>query len=408
MSMERRLTSLTLYGVPLLLLAGSFVWFLDNFERRPIRVQEGQSTEARRNPWLAFERFLRDGGIPVESVSGRALLTDLPPITDTLVVRLRGPLGRDRRAALRRWTEDGGRLVVEAMSVQEDAERPQEDLLADFGVRLRVDPDASPVGDEGADGLVIEIRETGLPRPLQVGLDPRYFLESEERFPGDIRVGDRLRLVRRPVGAGHLVLIADGGFLRNEDIGRHDHALFAARLVRPGPDGRVWLLHDTFMPGLAELAWSAAPEALISAGILILAWLWSLGARLGPLETDSRERRRDLLEHLDASGDFLWRHGRASSLVETSRQRILAAWLRRYPHLDRSDPLARTQDIARASGWPAERVSRALFVRAEDDRAFVEQCRLLQSLWRRTGAGRGRPAGDAGSLSNHQQSRRNG
>jgi len=396
MNSERRLAALVLYGLLLVLGVGGVLWFFDNFERRAIQIPVGYSAEARRNPWLAFERYLRRSGIQVESVAGRTPLNDPQPTTDTLVVRGLGPLNATRRAALRRWMEEGGHLIVEAVRLWDEDERPRDDLLADFGIQLQSESDEKRL-QEGSEASAFEIPAPDLSRPLRVAFDPRYHLVVESEAPGDLRLGGRLRLVERAVGAGRLTVVSDSGFMTNAEIGRHDHAFFAARLVAPNSGGKVWLLYDSSVPWLGELIWSAAPQAVISVGVLLLVWLWSLGVRLGPLRSESRARQRDLLEHLDASGDLLWRHGRAARLVETSRRRILAAWVRRHPHLERSDRNAQADAIAEFTGWPAERVSRALFTRAEDAAGFVEQARLLQSLWRRAGPGRGRPARRASS-----------
>lgn len=400
MNPERRLASLVLYGLLFVLGVGGVLWFFDHFERRTTQIPVGYSAEARRNPWLALERYLMRGGIQVESLAGRAPLSDFPPTTDTLVVRGLGPLNATRRAALRRWMEEGGHLVVEVRRLWDEDARPRDDLLADFGIRLQVESDEKRL-QEGLDVSAFEIPVPDVPRPLMVAFDPRYHLAAEGEAPGDLTVGGRLRLVERPVGAGRLTVVSDSGFMTNAEIGHQDHAFFAARLVAPTPGGKVWLIYDSAVPWLGALIWSAAPQAVISVGVLLLVWLWSLGVRLGPLRSESHARQRDLLEHLDASGDFLWRQGRAAHLVETSRRRILAAWVRRHPHLEHSDRNAQADAIAESTGWSAERVSRALFTRAEDAAGFVEQARLLQSLWRRAGSGRGRPARRASS--NHRR-----
>ena len=141
-----------------------------------------------------------------------------------------------------------------------------------------------------------------------------------------------------PIGKGDLTVVSDGSFMTNSGIGKRDHALALAHLAKPAPGGKVWLLYDSSVPWLGALLWAAAPGALLGAAALIPFWLWSFGARLGPLEPPPDRRRRDLAEHLEANGTFLWKRGLASRLVEPTRKRVLAAWQRRRPDLRELGP----------------------------------------------------------------------
>ena len=96
MAVERRIPPLLV----LILAAALTTWFLNNFERRPREIETGFSAEARRNGFLAAERFLRRLDIDAESVSGRELLRDLPAPNDVLLVNGLGPLNQQRREAL--------------------------------------------------------------------------------------------------------------------------------------------------------------------------------------------------------------------------------------------------------------------------------------------------------------------
>ena len=138
------------------------------------------------------------------------------------------------------------------------------------------------------------------------------------------------------------------------------------------------------MPWLGALLWAAAPAALVAAGVLVLVWAWSLGARLGPLTPVPDRRRRDLIEHLDAAAAFLWRHGRAGQLVASTQRQVLGAWQRRRPELRHLAPAQQAAVIAKAGARPAGPVAAALHTQAPDAPAFVEQTRLLKALWQGT------------------------
>lgn len=378
---ERRVLGLVLAGLTLVGIASLTSWFLTHFERVSREVPTGASPEARRNPLLAANRFLERLGITVESVPGRGLLRRPPPVTDTLVVRGLGPMGEERRAALRAWIKEGGHLVVEAMEPW-DASAPPDDLLADLGIRLRALEEDGDAGTEAGSEVLGRAASGPGEAPLTVAFRRNWYLESDADDGWEARVADRARLVRLPLGEGTLTALSDTEFMTNRRIGDNDHALFAAQLVGSRAGGKVWLLYDSRVPWLGEILWGTAPLALVSGALLLLGWARSLGIRLGPLEPPPGRRRRDLLEHLDAAGAFQWRHEGASHLVEPTRRRVLGVWERHRPELRRMEPREQAAVIAAAAGQPMEGVTRALLGQADDPRAFVDQAARLQTLWK--------------------------
>lgn len=374
---ERRILRLVVGGLALIGVAALLGWVVTNFERRTERIPVGYSTEARRNALLAAERFLARLEIPVESVAGRERLWDPPPPTDTLVVLGLGRMSDERQRRLRSWMERGGHLVVEAIEPW-DEKSPPKGFLSDLGFRLMLERAKADSGHEGEVLARIETQAAG--RPVEVAFQAAYWLAGRDGDRVLVTAADHPRILERRIGAGRLTVLSDSVFLTNPAIGAHDHAFFAAWLLAPDHGGKVWLLYDSDMPWLGALLWGIAPYALVSAGLLVLAWLWSLGGRLGPLLDVPERRRRDLIEHLDATGRFLWTHGRASLLVESSRRRVLRDWRRLDPEVARSDALSQAEALARRTGDSVESVHRALCVQAEDIPAFVEQAVLLQRL----------------------------
>ena len=385
MAVEQRTLTLVLVGLTLIAATSFAAWFLTHFERRTQQVTIGASAQARRNPFLAAERFLARLGIPVESRAGRDLLRQPPPTTDTLVVNGLGPLNAQRRAILRAWLQRGGRMLVEATDLWDHDTRP-DDLLGEFGIRLTKIDQATGAGPQ-RDQVLGRVAWGGR-APLTVGFHPGWALAVEGADTALVVQADgHTRLVQKAVGAGLLTVTSDNGFLTNERIGRHDHALFFAQLARPAPGGKVWLLYASSVPWLGALLWAAAPAAIGAAAVLVLVWSWSLGARLGPLSPAPDRRRRDLIEHLDAAAAFLWRHGRASQLVAATQRQVQSAWLRRRPELRRLGPMEQGAAIAKASAQPAGPIAAALQTQAADASSFIDQTRLLKVLWQGTRPG---------------------
>src|SRR3546814_3831009 len=78
--------------------------------------------------------------------------------------------------------------------------------------------------------------------------------------------------------------------------------------------------------------------AWLPALLALAAWLWMRTQRFGPRLPSPEPARRALLEHVQASGEHLWRYGRASALYAAVREVFMA-------RLRRRDPLAAALDI---------------------------------------------------------------
>ena len=360
------------------LLAGAFwFWFDANFERRLREAPVGASPRARHNPFLAAERFLVRVGADARGSEGHGLLRGLPDTADMIIVDGLPALNPTRRAQLRDWIAAGGQLLVEAIEVQDDDDAPRpEAFLGTIGVALRYDDDAY---DD--DEAVAELQVDGHPRPVRVGFDPRWYLEDlDGRAVGAATAGDRVRLLQYGIGDGLLFVVSDSTWLRNHDIGRHDHALLLALLA--ADRGTIWLLHDASTPGLAALLWRAAPAAIVSVTLLLAMLSWSLGARLGPLLPAPGTGRRDLLEHLQAAGDFTWRLGRGGLLVQRTRQRVEHQWLQRHAPLRELGDGDRARRIAELSGLAPADVRAALYEPVGDAARLLAITATLQRLAR--------------------------
>ena len=376
-----------LTGVGVILIAAGLVWFLQNFERRSQEVDTGYSAAARRNPFLAAERVLTRLDVPVESVSGRDLLRDLPPTDDTLVVSGLGALNLERRSALHQWVEQGGQLIVEAVELWDETDPTGgrgDAFLSRYGVRLRQVADTPNGAVPPHDEAIATVYMEGYPHPVAVGFAARYYLEDTNgEATGGIAAGELLRLAQYRIGEGVLTVSSDNRYMTNSHIGDHDNALFLSLslLAPPSGGGKVWLLYDSGIPWLGALLWRQAPFAAISFLCLIGLFLWNLGGRLGPLLPSATGDRRDLLAHLQASADFLWRHRQTARLTEVTRERVDHAWIRRHPAVRDMDHEARAAWIARRAGIEPGQVQQTLYPPTPVRHDLVAEATLLQRLW---------------------------
>ncbi|MCF5103463.1 DUF4350 domain-containing protein, partial [Pseudomonas proteolytica] len=92
----------------------------------------------------------------------------------------------------------------------------------------------------------------------------------------------------------------------------------------------------------------------------ILLGLWRAGIRLGPIRAPAPKARRQLQEHLNASGDFLLRRSGQNSLLQALQRDILRTARRHHPGLEQLDTDGQRQVLERLTRQPSSIISQAL------------------------------------------------
>jgi hypothetical protein len=391
-----RIRNLLLIGLGLILVAVLYrigmAWFLDNHVLEYYEERTGFEPEARRNPLLAAERYLKRVGADVESTSTTDLWRNLPAPGDAIIVyRYTPPAGEQRRQALRRWIGGGGHLIVEAdrgllVKTDEDGGRTRSDtgkadLLNELGISLHEHEGALFTELLHSDEP-IEVQFQDSEEKIKVDFNTYFYLLADDNKAepsGKVPCGKGYCLLQYEVGEGMVTVVNDISFIHNRNIGYHDHALVLA-LLYPNPPKRTWLVYDVEMPSLFQLMWRHLPYALSALLVALLLWLWQKGGRLGPLLPPLEQPRRSIDEHLQASAGFLWRIDRGKQLFLGNQRALKQAWFSKH-FLLRSMP--RNEGcawIAARAGLSPEAVSRALYDSCESEQDFIELSSYLQIL----------------------------
>jgi hypothetical protein len=296
------------------LVAGTVWWLRNGFERVETEVDVGFRGAARANPLLAVEHLYTSLGATARTLPGAA--REMPPVGHALVVvSPKRSLSERRLREILAWVQRGGRLVIAL-----DEAPALDPILQHFGVHTVSDPAAK----RGTDILTVPLRGGGVAK-VQVAKAPR--LHDQEAAAFSAGPPQNRFLLRFDVDNGRVTILSDATFLTNEQIGREDHARLAWALVQGAvpddPPRGVWIVVREDLPTLTGLLARHAWAASLSSLLLLGAWLWSAGARFGPVLPDPPLHRRSLLEHIEASGDFLLRTGRGEDLAQSARQALL-------------------------------------------------------------------------------------
>jgi hypothetical protein len=193
-----------------------------------------------------------------------------------------------------------------------------------------------------------------------------------------------IRLIHAHYGSGRVTVLSDLDFLHNDHIGELDHAEFFYHLLHLGGDpGKLWLVHNEDMPALWKWLWQHTWPLIISLIALCAAWLRAKMTRFGPLLPIPNRKRRRLLEHIDASGHFLWNQGQQRYLINSVQSALERRLLRRHPGWATLSPKQRETTLAKINQLSIQHMHSLLHAPAPDDaQSFTRRIKLLENIRR--------------------------
>ena len=141
-------------------------------------------------------------------------------------------------------------------------------------------------------------------------------------------------------GKGHIVMI-DNNYFSNETFAYFDHAEFLLALTQLNPSAKHFtIVQHLNMPHWMEMLWANYHLAIISIACALLLLFWRAIYRFGPVLPEPANDRRSLIEHIDASGRWLWKvPGGRQILLTSVRDSARQILHRRAPELQ-SLPMA--------------------------------------------------------------------
>jgi len=420
---QRHIALIALFAV-LLAGAGYELWHI--YMHKVWRGQFYYSDERIKNPMLAATRLLEARGhkVRLEPMLNYQLLNKLPDGVLLLSPYARQP-DEHQAALLLDWVKRGNTLIMTPGWVQnsdDKSDKPEaiSDELPDplgkhFGVSMsgrtrideacRLDPleakrrEKQAAAQKKAKDEDDEEEEPEAPAHLVCLTAPgaantielRRQSDSLQRFEGKGPTplwGDthELSVLVYAEGRGKVAMVASDAidnYFDNDSLRQFDHAELLLLLAsQSGANAPVLLVQHNEAVGWAAWLWQHCRPVLLGLAALLLLWTWNATRRFGPLLPATASARRALIEHIEASGRWLWKlpQGRIL-LLEAVRKRTLQVLLRRLPELHALDGNERVRRLARLTQLPETQVSEALLgapaARAAD---FTRQISILQQL----------------------------
>ena len=333
--------------VVLLLLIGVGIWVARNTYWDWTEVTSPMKPVAAENPNYSIEALARSLGARSQH---SALHGSIVPPADALLVlsNLSPSFSVGREARIRKWVEQGGRLLISADLLEANADlrewsrvsvyvppREDSDSQAQARVRARM--------REEDECQVLKSKPGAEALHICAWIRPGTLLSS--RAPTwELRTAEDVQALRIQIKRGSLTVVRPVGAFGNQQILKGDNARFFVRAAQLQAGDVVWFADTPVQESLLHLIGRvAAPGVLVAlAGMLLL--LWRMMDRLGPLEIEAGAARRSLHEQIAGTGRYAWRMRDLRALVDAERRALDEAAgrrIRRHKGMD-------WQDLARA------------------------------------------------------------
>lgn len=403
-------------GAGLLLVIGLLgIYLLGKLTPYQETLEHGPDPEARANPYLAAEHFLRKQGLKVQRADGLEVMKDLPSVGQTLLLLGdRNRMTPKQAERLLAWAGKGGHLLFVAERLWDEDDGKSGDLLLDsLGIQQyeseELDEDASEATDEeastenepdaeqSAESMPEETSATAdednaYPELTQLYLEneeaPAYFsfdtdfhlYDAENRAHAWANSDAATHLLQLYHGDGLISVVSDSWIWQNQGIGEYDNAWLLWYMTQ---DSQVTLLYRADRDDLFSLLLEHFPQALVALALLLAFGLWHLGMRQGPLLLPASRNRRQLQEHLRGSADFLLRHNGQHSLLQGLQQDIQRRARHRHPGFESLAVAEQWQILSRLTRQPSSVISQAMRPLPKQRLAaadFTRQVANLQTL----------------------------
>ncbi len=352
------------WGAGLAILAAFVAWLSLNTEWTNATMPMPARGEAATNPLYAVERFAARLGARVVRAPG---FPDLPPDAVVVLSSWYWNLSPRRAEAVKRWVEQGGRLVVD-----DDLYGAYPDFTTWAGVtyqELDEDADEDDEGGGGDDaparepdrcGPVVEMRNGRATGSAPHRICDVWVVPFQTVRPPVWSLGDDagLQVVRMAIGRGSVTAINAKPFTWRS-LFDGDHAWLFVHATQLTRGDVVYFLSEDTYPSLLTLAWRTGAPIVVLGLAGIAAALWRRSDRHGPPEPAEAAPRRSLAEQIRGTGRFLARRD-AGALHEAAVRALDEAASRRMSGYAALSRAARVAAVAHAVDLPEEALARAM------------------------------------------------
>ena len=326
-----------------IVIAGYSYWFYSNFDKVIEEKDLGPIKEVKANPFFAAEKFLAEVGKSASTHKNFSILDQQLESTDTVIIESsRVGLSESKRNSINDWIEAGGHLIVLATEIYDDEKGTSRDILLDeLGIRLYENYNYSWDNEDGDNLATFVFEDTDVETSVDFSLD--FYLQDnsgDATFVGGNEYSDLFAQYQQ--GDGMISVVTDMNIWKNWYIDDRDHAMFLYQLVGGGEN--VIFLYNTIQPSLLSLMFERIPMIVISFLAIIGVFLFSYSWRKGPPKSDLIISQREIMQHIEAAGEFSFRNDNGRRLLKALTQTLevrLRKSIHNYSKLEPKDQITK-------------------------------------------------------------------
>ena len=375
-----------------------------------IEIEVAQSAEARNNRLLAANLLLGNEGFGFDIKNNRRVFTKLDDSDGVLWLTDASELENRREAEkIIDWVESGGILLTSpAGQFGLDKSTISGWLFEQFGIEeLNEDrQDVKTSSDESDEDYkqssditskidlnTITLPDTGLDIPqIKVFSDYEPYFQITDEDPENAQtIIDAPYLIHRSVGDGYVAVYADEELFDTDRLDEADQGYLLLWLTQPAQTKNVSIVfRPASSPGLFTVLWNKFTLAICLTGLALVGFLRWAASRIGPIEQELPPIKNNIMAHLEARGEFWYRHKYTDKIignVQTAAQENMLASSGNWnigsdnvtsENSNKTALIKQASEQLRCSPVKAEQI---LFGHAKNDAAILSMSRALQRLY---------------------------
>ncbi|MGX5172682.1 DUF4350 domain-containing protein [Aliikangiella sp. IMCC44653] len=355
------------------------IWFFNSFTMASKQVDLGYSHEARQDEFLAAKQLMAQFGYKVQSKTDFSLFeSELDHKDSVFIASSRVGMSTAQRKAMRRWVENGGRLILLATEPYAAEKRQTKDTFLDsLGVRLYQDTSTTNTTDE--EEIVKYITNADMEGPLELHFNSHSYLVDSQHLADKISSNAFSDLViEYSLGYGKVVVLSEFSIWNNSKITAHDHALFLLRMLQPCGD--VYVVHKREQASLLNLLWQHATIFVISFVIVLVLVIVSLVWREGRPKANTHSVQREITLHLRAAGEFIYRLNAGNLLLKKMRENLENKLAQRLIGFSQFDEKTKIIKLAELTGIEHKKIEKVWNCSDNSQDSFISTVRIIQSI----------------------------
>lgn len=377
----------------LIAMAVGAYFIYNNLEFEEREYPSGQTEVARKNMHLAAVRLLGEEGFSFSVAEDRSVFSTLDINTTSVlwIANINELSSRQEVDQLLSWIEAGGVLLTSpAYEAAYSESTVSAEFLERIGTRAFEEdeleqyldrPDLiSNTNTESYALLIPDASGVLVPRYLYSYDDP-YF-KNIPSYGSDMEtIIDSPYLLHKRIGKGFVSIYTDYYMFDNEDIGLLDHEYLLLWLTQPAKQKTISLVFTPAeKPGLFEVIWDNFSIAVLIMGIALIGFLRWASSRIGPIEQELPPIQNNIMAHLEARGEYWYRHKHLDKMTNNIQVAALENLQRKKMNdgeQNRTTTIKQATELVKCTSALAED---ALYGQVYSDDQLLNASRTLQKI----------------------------